>query len=207
MKVAVNFHPLLFPRKNNEEQISLLSLITDISKKNIAITLFNLAESIIEMIDVFLGVKETMDTIEKDYDSSVFYAFQSIVHCIRLSFLSFLCFTPFIAISVMNNFGFECRTTILCYGYMSFHRQPENLIYYFILSVLLFLTIGLIYNLLIVVKFYMRKKTIHYIRNDFPASILLFTTVTLKIRSKDDIAKLHNFTKSKIYEVDKHLIV
>jgi len=207
MKVAINFHPILFPRKKNDEQIKLLKLIKDISKNNLSIYFLKLGNTFIDLIDLALNIKESMEMIEKKYNSSVYYAFMSLVHCIRLSFFSLCVFLPFSSISLYNNFGFECRTTLLCYGYLSFHRKPEYLVYYFIASFLGFMTIGLIYNLVILVSFYMRKQTLGYISNKFPASMLAFTTASLKIKSMEDNIRLQNFAITKIISVDKHLVM
>ena len=169
--------------------------------------MYKLGATLIDQMDIILDIKELMEQLNTDYDPSVIFAFKAIAHCLRISVFSFIVFVPFIAISILNNNGFECRTPILCYGYLSFPKKPKQLIYYFIISFLAYLTVGIIYIMQIIVMYFLKKRTVVYLREKFPATSLVFCTPTFNIRSTLDKQNLQNFAITKIMGLNDKLIM
>lgn len=95
-----------------------------------------------------------MKKIEKFYNTTVGDAFRSSIHCLRVSIISFLVFSIFIVINLINNYGNDCWTEFLCFGYLSFQRKPHYLVVVYIICLITFLTFLYLYVQSIIVEYF-----------------------------------------------------
>ena len=133
-----------------------------------------------------------MKKIQKFYNDTVVDGFNSSAHCIRISVVNLLIFTPFIILNIQNNYLTSiCDDPLLCYGYLSFQRKPTFLVILNILCKILFNTFLFVYLISMLVDYF---STCQPIEKKKLYTSLFFNTPTLKIFNEEDKTNNLDFT-------------
>lgn len=178
-KMRLNaYHPLYFSSTlSNKEAISNIFE----TKENALFQTFT---------DIFILIMFTIDTIfrvsastiDEMNNKSIVYAFDAIRSCIRISFLTCLCYLYYFIVTFINNKrdGF-CKESIMCLGYLSFAKEPDNINNVLVFSHIVYIIALFGYVINLSIRYFLNNNGSDYFKNEFSYTKTIFSSPSLKI--------------------------
>lgn len=183
----VSYHPLILPKESNKNQIESTRGILKLKKKGGFLHFLEIVSGYIFIfIDSIFCLRGRNKLLKNEYNLAVQQSFMSIHHCLRISFLSFMVFLVFNIKALFNNSLQNCNFSILCYGFLSFPKEPSDIAATFSFSVMFYMLVLFVYNLNLVVTFFITKQDNNYLSKRFHYSKFLFSSPSLKVINQDD---------------------
>lgn len=171
------YHPLYFSSFSNKEAISNIFE----SKENILFQTFT---------DIFNFIMITIDTIFRVSSNSIHgmnnksmvYAFDAIRSCIRISFLTCLCYLYYFIVTFINNKRDGiCKESIMCLGYLSFAKDPNNINNILVFSHIVNIIVLFGYVINLSIRYFLNNNGSDYFKHEFSYSKTIFSSPSLKI--------------------------
>jgi hypothetical protein len=200
----VSYHPIILPKEKNSEQLESARGISRIKKRRgIFYILETMGEFIFLVIDSIFCLRSRNSLLKREYNLAVQQSFMSMQHCLRISFLSFMVFLVFNIKSLFNNSLQDCNFSILCYGFLSFPREPSDVAATFSFSIMFYMLVLFVYNLNLLVKYFLTRQGNNYLSKRFHFSKFLFSTPSLKVITQEDSKGLLNNVLMHYAAIDK----
>lgn len=148
--------------------------------------------NLMNFIDTIFCLKNKLKKIECYYNAQILEAFICLNNCIRLSFFCFCIFfvlnlyTFYHNISRIDLVLKRCSFGFVCTFFISFMDEPDNIVFLFILCLIIYITIMFVYILYLLLRFFINKSESDFIENRYVFSSMLFTSPTLRLTHAED---------------------